>query len=1070
MNKITQQLSLDLVEMSHNVINARQNDRLTRDINITITNYGQEYDLPETAFAYLRGKRTDGKPIFYPVEIKNNHKGHIYVDIHDYVLSSPGRCKLDIGIYNRVQGETENKKDEIASTEPFILHIPEEVFDEVEVVESDAGSTLSQLINSAREEISEMNSLEAQVAANESIRQFNEADRLTEERARKSSENSRENKEKTRSSAELYRNNEESKRNNAENIRIANETKRQSDTAEAIRNANTAASHAETKANDLQSKLDSHHFVLTEDKDVAGGVPGLDTNTKIPSNKLYQATTTSKGITQLTNSVTSNSVSTAATANSVKTAYDKAVSVDGDLKSHNSSNNCHNDIRNLIAALTTRLNTLADSDDTTLDQLSEIVAYIKNNKGLIDEITRKMNSLEETVSNNELQRIDNESVRISNEENRQRQENQRQEDTKTAIRNTNAATQSANRATDHANSAAESANDAATNANDKATDLQNKLDSHHFVLTEDKDVAGGVPGLDTNTKIPSDKLYQATTTSKGITQLTNSVTSNSVSTAATANSVKTAYDKAVSVDGDLKSHNSSNNCHNDIRNLIAALTTRLNTLADSDDSTLDQLSEIVAYIKNNKGLIDGITRNKVNVADIIDNLVSTAVNKPLSAKQGKILKDLIDGKSSANHTHSYLPLSGGVITKTYSNYGDHHLQVRNSTYPNAGVDLFVDIEGGNIELKTNDSSIKYEIDTNKNELRLYQNHNGAITTFLNISNNIMNLLNASFSGSVAFPNNSWINIGDSIVIGDRNHAGALVLKGINGDTGLVFMKKGDESITGSLQFNGTDFKFSDHNINAKNLRLKPSGANYGSKLNFGDGNYVYFHEDSDDHLLLYAKNGFKINSNVTIAANSMIQFGDYNTERIEANNRILELRGYSGISLPSYIRSDICPTTANTFKLGTSYYRWKEIWCTTSLNTTSDRNLKKNINNLSTDDRYRKFFLLLQPKSYLFKDGESGRTHIGFISQDVEEAMSICGLTSLEFAGFCKNQKIERIESEDGTIEENPLFDDEGNPTYIYSLRYEEFIALNTMMIQRLYEENASLDKRLTILEEKVCH
>ena len=47
MNKITQQLSLDLVEISHNVINARQNDRLTRDINITITNSGHERELQE---------------------------------------------------------------------------------------------------------------------------------------------------------------------------------------------------------------------------------------------------------------------------------------------------------------------------------------------------------------------------------------------------------------------------------------------------------------------------------------------------------------------------------------------------------------------------------------------------------------------------------------------------------------------------------------------------------------------------------------------------------------------------------------------------------------------------------------------------------------------------------------------------------------------------------------------------------------------------------------------------------------------------------------------------------------
>ena len=185
MNKITQKLSLDLVEISHNVINARQNDRLTRDLYITITNNGQERQLQETEYVYLRGKRTDGKPIFYSVEITNGKKGEIHVDIHDYVLSCPGRCKLDIGIYNRVQGETENKEDEIASTEPFILYIPEEVFNEVDVVESDEGSTLSQLINTARDEIDEMNTLEEQVRSNENQRQFNETDRTNRSEERR---------------------------------------------------------------------------------------------------------------------------------------------------------------------------------------------------------------------------------------------------------------------------------------------------------------------------------------------------------------------------------------------------------------------------------------------------------------------------------------------------------------------------------------------------------------------------------------------------------------------------------------------------------------------------------------------------------------------------------------------------------------------------------------------------------------------------------------------------------------------------------------------------------------------
>lgn len=92
----------------------------------------------------------------------------------------------------------------------------------------------------------------------------------------------------------------------------------------------------------------------------------------------------------------------------------------------------------------------------------------------------------------------------------------------------------------------------------------------------------------------------------------------------------------------VSNHNTNASAHNDIRLLIEGLTTRLNTLADSDDTTLDQMSEIVAYIKSNKNLIDGITTNKVNVSDIVNNLTTNVTNKPLSAAQGVALKALID--------------------------------------------------------------------------------------------------------------------------------------------------------------------------------------------------------------------------------------------------------------------------------------------------------------------------------------------------------------------------------------------------------------------------------------------
>jgi hypothetical protein len=96
------------------------------------------------------------------------------------------------------------------------------------------------------------------------------------------------------------------------------------------------------------------------------------------------------------------------------------------------------------------------------------------------------------------------------------------------------------------------------------------------------------------------------------------------------------------VDNKETTHNTSTTAHNDIRQLISGLTSRLNAVANSDDTTLDQLSEIVAYIKANKSLIDSITTSKVNVSDIIDNLTTSVSNKPLSAKMGVELKKLID--------------------------------------------------------------------------------------------------------------------------------------------------------------------------------------------------------------------------------------------------------------------------------------------------------------------------------------------------------------------------------------------------------------------------------------------
>ena len=92
----------------------------------------------------------------------------------------------------------------------------------------------------------------------------------------------------------------------------------------------------------------------------------------------------------------------------------------------------------------------------------------------------------------------------------------------------------------------------------------------------------------------------------------------------------------------VENHNLNTDSHSDIRSLITELTDKLNAVANSDDTTLDQLSEVVSYIKDNRELLEIVTEGKVNVSDVVNNLESNETNKPLAAAKGRELKALID--------------------------------------------------------------------------------------------------------------------------------------------------------------------------------------------------------------------------------------------------------------------------------------------------------------------------------------------------------------------------------------------------------------------------------------------
>ena len=174
-----------------------------------------------------------------------------------------------------------------------------------------------------------------------------------------------------------------------------------------------------------------------------------------------------------------------------------------------------------------------------------------------------------------------------------------------------------------------------------------------------------------------------------------------------------------------------------------------------------------------------------------------------------------------------------------------------------------------------------------------------------------------------------------------------------------------------------------------------------------------------------------------------------------------------GIGLSDYVRisdngnlipsssSVYCGTNPNPFAGGYSSGGWK---------TTSDRRKKKDFRKLLEDDRFERFFELLQPMEYRLIENDE-KMHIGFVAQDVEQAMTDCDISENEFYGLehavFSEKDFESNEEWEKFLEQN------GGANDMYTLCYQEFIALNTAMIQKLQNRCNDFERRLSALERK---
>lgn len=325
----TSKITLDLYAKNVVAVNAKQYDNKTRFVEITCVENGIVFTVDKSIMsAFIRFKKPDDNGVFNEVEITSD--GKLKIELTEQMLSASGRAIADVFLLRKVFTSNEKPTNiddiykinaPIISIMDFYINITPTALNHSQIESSYEFNALTNALAQIDFNNKKVVELDKTLTANEDVRKQNETERKSNEESRINSEQKRVNEEDKRQKAEDIRVANENTRISNENTRQAQETKRQTDTATAIEKANEAAKNANDKANDLQNKLDNHHFVLTN---------------------------------ELEDSVSSTSTVHAPTANAVKTAYDKAASVENTVNLNKSNWNdkyTKNEIDNKFSAL-----------------------------------------------------------------------------------------------------------------------------------------------------------------------------------------------------------------------------------------------------------------------------------------------------------------------------------------------------------------------------------------------------------------------------------------------------------------------------------------------------------------------------------------------------------------------------------------------------------------------------------------------------------------------------------------------------------------------------------------------
>lgn len=289
------------------------------------------------------------------------------------------------------------------------------------------------------------------------------------------------------------------------------------------------------------------------------------------------------------------------------------------------------------------------------------------------------------------------------------------------------------------------------------------------------------------------------------------------------------------------------------------------------------------------------------------------------------------------------------------------------------------------------------------------------------------------------------------------------------------------STNGRIHFVGDSFEFNGDNLRIYTTKIGFKDTYLNSALFLGtntdsDGTRFYINNNGTGRFKTLFENGTALSSlyadkshtshsavysdtNVRIGNNGVTST-EYALATYWKDGSVHNLASRASDGLTSYFGWAGSSSYATICNLRSRTCRYTNASGTTNL---SDVRLKDNFTSL---DKWSSFFDAIEPCAFKMKTGNSGRFHIGYKAQQIEQALVDNGLTTQDFGGFIKmpylpdsdNEEVNKVYEEVG-IKEG---EDE------YGLIYTEFTALNTYEIQKLKTKVKEQQNEIEILKQRL--